>query len=80
MCGLSITACKVTESIQIHVSLWVHKTGAPSQEAGLWEVGTMKTAAEAKRMDDANVQIRGSMTEQEGILTDTNQRKKSMAT
>lgn len=40
----------------------------------------MKTAAEAKRMDDENVQIRGSMTEHEGILTDKNQSKKYTTT
>lgn len=80
MFGLRVTALKVTEDLQIQVSLWLHETEAPSQVTGLWELGTRKAAAEARRKDDANVQIRGSMAEREGILTDKNQSKKYMAT
>lgn len=78
--GLSVTALKVTEDLQTQVALWLHETEAPSQETGLWELGTRKAAAEAMRTDDANIQIRGSMTGHEGVLTDKNQSEKYMAT
>lgn len=70
------TAFTVTEHIQIQVSLWLRKTQGclPPQETGIQELGTIKTAAEAVRMGDVKTQIRGPMTEHQGILTDKKQR------
>lgn len=48
----------------------------PPQEREIWELVTMRTAAETLGRDDTESQIREPMPEHQGIHTDKNQSKK----
>lgn len=61
--GLSLTAFKVTEDMEIQTFLVAINTSASSREREIWELITIKTAAETLRPDDTESQIREPMTE-----------------
>lgn len=61
--GLSLRAFKVTEDMEIQTFLVAINTSASSREREIWELITIKTAAETLRLDDTESQIREPMTE-----------------
>lgn len=61
--GLSLTAFKVTEDMEIQTFLVAINTSASSRDREIWELITIKTAAETLRPDDTESQIREPMTE-----------------
>lgn len=61
--GLSLTAFKVTEDMEIQTFLVAINTSASSRDREIWELITIKTAAETLHPDDTESQIREPMTE-----------------
>lgn len=61
--GLSLTAFKVTEDMEIQTFLVAINTSASSRDREIWELITIKTAAETLCPDDTESQIREPMTE-----------------
>lgn len=61
--GLSLTAFKVTEDMEIQTFLVAINTSASSRDREIWELITIKTAAETLRPDNTESQIREPMTE-----------------